>query len=67
MLSEPQRQAILALKDKGASIHQIARLLGHTRRTVRRVLRQGPQPPTRARPPQRPSPDVVSMLPTLYC
>ena len=66
MLSAPQRQAILALKDKGASIHQIARLLGHTRRTVRRVLKQGPQPPPRAHPPPRPSPGVASMLPTLY-
>jgi transposase len=67
MLSEPQRQAILELKGKGASIHQIARWLGHTRRTVRRVLKQGPQPAARARASSEPSPAVASMLPTLYC
>lgn len=67
MLSEPQRQAIVQLQAKGVSIHQIARLLGHTRRTVRRVLKQGPTRPARAPARAEPSPAVASTLPTLYC
>jgi transposase len=67
MLSEPQRQTILQLKAKGVSIHAIARLLGHTRRTVRRVLKTGPTPARRAPASAGPSPAIASMLPTLYC
>ena len=66
MLSEPQRQTILELHAKGMGVRQLSRTLGHTRRTVRRVLAQGaPRPPRRA-PSTTPSPAPTSTLPALY-
>lgn len=67
MLSEPQRQTILELHAKGMGVRQLSRTLGHTRRTVRRVLAQGAPRPPRRPPSTTPSPAPTSMLPALYC
>ena len=67
MLSEPQRQTIIELHAKGMGVRQLSRTLGHTRRTVRRVLTQGAPRPPRNRPPATNSPALTSTLPALYC
>lgn len=67
MLSELQRQTILQLQAKGMSLRQISRTLGHSRRTLRRVLKEGPEPPPRRRRPAEPTPALTSKLPELYC
>jgi len=67
MLSEPQRQTIVELHAKGLSVRQIARTLGHSRPTVRRVLSEGAARPPRNRPPAEPWPELTSTLPALYC
>jgi transposase len=67
MLSEPQRQTILALHAKGLGVRQISRTLGHTRPTVRRVLQEGAPRPPRRRPSAESWPARTSRLPALYC
>ena len=54
MLSEPQRQTIIELHAKGLNLRQISHTLGHSRRTVRRVLAQGAPRPPRNQPRTRP-------------
>jgi len=66
MLTEPQRQTIIELHQKGMGIRQISRTLGHARHTVRKVLSEGsslpPQPTTTGVPPA-----LSSRLPELFC
>jgi transposase len=63
MLTEPQRQTILALHQKGMGIRQISRTLGHSRHTIRRVLSQGSAPQSNA---TSKLPACISRLPELF-
>ena len=63
MLTEPQRQTILALHQKGLGIRQISRTLGHSRHTIRRVLSQGSTPQRSA---TNKPPALRSLLPELF-
>ena len=50
MLSDPERETIQQLHQKGMGVRQISRTLGHARATIRQVL-NGPAPRVAPSPP----------------
>ena len=63
MISEEKQQSVRELHQQGISLHAICRLLGISRNSVRRILRQN-RPAPRAPTPKWQA--VVSQLPALY-
>ncbi len=62
MIPYETRQAILILKDKGHSLHEISRILKVSRNTVRRALREKEAKPARENPEQQAVIDVLALL-----
>jgi transposase len=64
VIAEELRQAIRVLKAQGRPLREISRTLKVSRNTVRRVLREPPQPETPAEDPRIQA--IVALLPELY-